>query len=47
MELADSNAFIAAQNRQGTFALQKNGSASMQSTSGGGFTNVTIDYSGR
>jgi hypothetical protein len=47
MELADSNAFIASQNRQGTFPLQKNGTASMQSTSGAGFTNVTIDYSGR
>jgi hypothetical protein len=47
MELADSNAFIPQQNRQGSFALQKNGSASMQSTSGGGFMNVTIDYSGR
>jgi hypothetical protein len=47
MELADSNSFLAAQNRQGTFALQKNGTASMQSTSGSGFMNVVIDYSGR
>jgi hypothetical protein len=48
MELADSNASQPAQNNQGTFTFNRNGTASTQSNlSSGGFTNVSIVYSGR
>ncbi len=47
MELADGNSFIASQNHQGTFTLNKNGTGATQMTSGGGFNNVSITYSGR
>lgn len=35
------------QNNLVTFTFDKNGTASVQNTSGGGFNNVIIDYSGR
>jgi hypothetical protein len=45
MELADSNASMASQNHQGTFAFVKGGSAQSQTgLSNGGFTNVSIDF---
>jgi hypothetical protein len=47
MELADKNSVATSQNREGTFPLQKSGTASSQTTSGSGFENVAIDYSGR
>ncbi len=48
MELADSNATAAAQNNQGTFTFNRNGTASTQTAlANGGFTNVSIAYSGR
>ena len=47
MELADSNADTAAENHQGTFTFDKDGTAVTQEVAGGGFLNVTIDYSGR
>ncbi len=48
MELADSNASTAAQNNQGTFTFNRNGTASTQTAlSNGGFSNVSIAYSGR
>ncbi|MGZ3429131.1 MAG: hypothetical protein ACXVDD_06255 [Polyangia bacterium] len=48
MELADSNASQPAQNNEGTFTFNRNGTASTQTNlSNGGFTNVSIVYSGR
>lgn len=47
MELADRNSNSTSQNHEATFPLQKSGTASSQTTSGGGFENVAIDYSGR
>jgi hypothetical protein len=48
MELADSNATQATQNNQGTFSFNRNGTASSQTAlSNGGFSNVSIVYSGR
>ena len=47
MELADSNASQATQNRQGTFTFTKNGTAATQNVANGGFVNVAITYSGR
>jgi hypothetical protein len=47
MELADQNSNTAAQNHQGTFTFDKNGTAATQAVAGGGFLNVSIDYSGR
>ena len=48
MERADSNATTAAQNNQGTFTFNRNGTASSQAgLANGGFTNVSITYSGR
>jgi hypothetical protein len=47
MELADSNATQPAQNHQGTFTFDKNGTAATQNVSGNGFNNVAIDYTGR
>ncbi|MDB4969336.1 MAG: hypothetical protein JWN44_5025 [Myxococcales bacterium] len=48
MELADSNATQAAQNNQGTFTFNRNGTASTQTNlSNGGFSNVSVVYSGR
>lgn len=44
MELADSNASQPAQNHQGTFTFAKGTAPDMQSTSGGGFTGVMINY---
>ncbi len=44
METADQNSVTAAQNNQGTFTVNKNGTASMQTVAGGGFENVIIDY---
>lgn len=44
MELADSNASQPAQNHQGTFTFTKGPTPMMQTTSGGGFTAVTIDF---
>jgi uncharacterized protein (TIGR03382 family) len=44
MELADSNATTAAQNRQGTFTFVKGTTVQMQSAlTNGGFTNVSIN----
>jgi hypothetical protein len=47
MELSDRNSTSTSQNHEGTFPLQKSGTASSQTTSGSGFENVAIDYSGR
>jgi hypothetical protein len=48
MELADSNANQAAQNRQGTFTFAKDGVAATETgLTNAGFNNVTITYSGR
>jgi len=47
MELADQNSTSTSQNNEGTFMFVKNGVASMQTTSGGGFNNVVIVYTGR
>jgi hypothetical protein len=48
MELADSNATQTTQNNEGTFTFNRNGTASTQTAlSNGGFTNVSIVYSGR
>lgn len=48
MELADSNASTAGQNHQASFTFAKNGTAAQQTAlTGGGFVNVSIDYSGR
>ena len=45
MELADSNAATAAQNRQGTFTFVKGANAQMQSgLTNGGFTNVSLNF---
>ena len=46
MELADANSTTEAQNNQGTFMFVKSAMGSMQSTSGGGFSGVAIDYVG-
>jgi hypothetical protein len=47
MELADRDATVDTQDNEGTFSFVRNGTASTQNTANGGFTNVTIDYSGR
>ena len=48
MELADSNATQTTENNQGTFTFNRNGTVSTQANvANGGFTNVTITYSGR
>lgn len=47
MELVDSHPSDPAQNNQGMFSFDKNGMASTQMTSGGGFNNVIIVYTGR
>ena len=47
IESCDSNASSESDNHQGTFTFEKNGVASMQTTSGGGFNNVIINYTGR
>jgi MYXO-CTERM domain-containing protein len=44
MEVADRNATAATQNNQGTFTFVKGPTGSMQTTSNGGFTNVSILY---
>jgi MYXO-CTERM domain-containing protein len=44
MELADSNAFTEGQNHQGTFTFVKGATDSTESTSGGGFENVNIEF---
>lgn len=44
MELADSNATTPAQNHQGTFTFTKGPNSSSDTTAGGGFNNVNIDY---
>ncbi len=45
MELADSNAVTAAENRQGTFTFVKGPTAQMQTAlTSGGFTNVSINF---
>jgi MYXO-CTERM domain-containing protein len=44
METADANANTAAQNNQGTFSVSKNGQSSTETTAGGGFNAVTIEY---
>jgi MYXO-CTERM domain-containing protein len=45
MELADSNSSTPAQNNQGTFTFQKNGtSSSTTGGSNGGFVNVAVNY---
>jgi hypothetical protein len=45
MELADSNASTAAQNRQGTFTFVKSATPQMQSgLASGGFNNVSINF---
>jgi hypothetical protein len=48
LELADGDSNTATQNNQGTFTFNRNGTASTQSAlSNGGFSNVSIVYSGR
>ncbi len=47
IETCDDNSATAEQNTQGTFTFEKNGTASTQTPVGLGYTNVTIDYSGR
>jgi hypothetical protein len=47
VETCDDNSATADQNTQGTFNFEKNGTASTQTPAGLGYTNVTIDYSGR
>jgi MYXO-CTERM domain-containing protein len=44
MESAEDNSTTANQNNQGTFTVDKNGTASMQTVANGGFENVVIDY---
>jgi MYXO-CTERM domain-containing protein len=44
MELADANSTTPAQNHQGTFVFTKSPQSSSDTTSGGGFDAVTIDY---
>jgi uncharacterized protein (TIGR03382 family) len=44
MELADANSTTPAQNNQGTFTFTKGPNSSSETTSGGGFDNVAIDY---
>jgi hypothetical protein len=47
VETCDTNAVAPADNTQGTFTFEKNGTASTQTPVGVlGYTNVTIDYSG-
>ncbi len=47
VETCDENSNTAAQNTQGTFTFEKNGTASIQTPVVAGYTNVTIDYSGQ
>jgi hypothetical protein len=47
MELADKDVTGAAANNQGTFTFNRNGTAATQTTMGGGFSNVSIQYTGR
>jgi uncharacterized repeat protein (TIGR02543 family) len=47
LELADRDRPNASSNNVGTFTFTKNGTTSVQSTSGGRFSNVNITYSGR
>lgn len=48
LELADSNATSTTQNNEGTFTFNRNGAGSSQaSQTNGGFSNVSIVYSGR
>jgi hypothetical protein len=47
MELADKDVSAASSNNEGTFTFNRNGTASTQNTSGGGFDTVTIHYTGR
>lgn len=47
VETTDGNANSAEQNTQGTFTFEKNGTASTQTPVGLGYSNVTLDYSGR
>lgn len=44
LELADRNASTPAQNHQGTFTFTKGPAPSSQTTEGGGFLSVVIDY---
>lgn len=44
IELADRNASLPTQNRQGTFTFVKGPAASTQTVAGGGFLDVVIDY---
>lgn len=44
MELADRNSTATTQNNQGTFTFVKGATSSHQTTSGGGFNGVVIDY---
>lgn len=46
MELADENSTSPDQNNQGVFSFVRDGQQSTQNVSGGGFLNVTIEYSG-
>lgn len=47
IETCDDNSNTADQNTQGTFTFEKNGTASTQTPIDVGYTDVTIDYSGR
>lgn len=47
VETCDDNSATAEQNTQGTFTFEKNGTASTQTPVGLGYSNVTLDYSGR
>ena len=48
LELADGNSTVTTQNNEGTFSFNRNGTASTQTAlTNGGFSNVSITYSGR
>lgn len=47
VETCDQNSNDAAQNTQGTFTFEKNGTASSQTPAVAGYSNVSIEYSGR
>lgn len=47
VETCDQNSNTADQNTQGTFTFEKNGTASTQTPTAPGYSNVSIEYSGR
>lgn len=47
IESCDSNASAESENHQATFTFEKNGTASTQTPTAAGFSNVTVTYTGR